>query len=221
MRKYGVRFNILALCTVLCLLVSIPQSLFAQADDGIALYKAGDYATAETKLREALKTEPGNTTVRYYLGLSLMYQGNFAEALEELKAARSEQEKAGRQSRPAVPSVYQVDLALAQAYIGLNRFEEAWPELESAGNENPQSSDVFLFRGVCYYKQKEYAKAIEALNKSISLDAKKAYAYYYIGMAYSETEDVQKMLDAFKTFLQLAPDAPEAPDVKKRYDAAC
>ncbi len=221
MRKYRVCFNILALCLVLCLTATIPQHLCAQENDGIELYKAGEYTKAESKLKETLREEPGNTTLRYYLGLSLMYQGSLQEALEELKTAKSEQKKASQRSRPAVPSVYQIDLALAQAHIGLNQFDEAWPKLESARNEDPDSSDVFLFRGVYYYKQKDYKKAIEALEKSISLDAQKAYAYYYVGMAYSETQDVQKMLEAFKIFLQLAPDAPEAPDVKKKYDAAC
>ncbi|MBN2320712.1 MAG: tetratricopeptide repeat protein [Acidobacteria bacterium] len=221
MRKYGIWFNIMALCMVFCLSAAVSQPIYAQADDGIELYKAGEYEKAESKLKETLKNEPLNTTARYYLGLSLMYQGNFTQALEELKTAKNEQEKASQRSLPAVPNAYEIDLALAQAYIGLEQYEEAWPKLESARIKDPGSSDVFLYRGVYYYKQKDFAKAIEALDKSISLDPKKAYAYYYIGMAYSETEDVQKMLEAFKMFLQLAPDAPEAPDVKRKYDAAC
>ena len=221
MRQYGIYFNILALFTAICLSASIAQPVYAQADSGIELYNAGEYTEAESKLRDALKAEPKNTAARYYLGLSLMYQGNFAESLKELKTAKSEQEKASQSSRPAVPSVYQIDLALAQAHLGLDQLEEAWPKLESAKKEDPDSSDVFLYRGIYYYKQKDYAKAIESLDKTISLDSKKAYAYYYIGMAYTEIQDVQKMLDAFKIFLELAPDAPEAPDVKNRYDAAC
>lgn len=221
MRKYGIYFNILALCTAFCLSASIVQPVFAQEESGIALYNAGKYAEAESRLRDALKVEPKNTAVRYYLGLSLMYQGSFTESLKELKTAKSEQEKASQKSRPAVPNVYQIDLALAQAHLSLDQFEEAWPKLESARNEDPGSSDVFLYRGIYYYKQKDYSKAIESLEKAISLDSKKAYAYYYLGMAYTEIEDVQRMLEAFKIFLELAPDAPEAPDVKKRYDAAC
>jgi tetratricopeptide (TPR) repeat protein len=221
MRKYGVFFNILVLCLVFCFTVSIPKGAFAQIKSGIELYEAGDYVNAEAKLRVELKAEPRNTTARYYLGLSLLYQGNFEEALDELKTAKSEQEGDGPYSRPAVPSDYQLNIALAQAYIGLGQLDKAWPRLESAKTENPDSSDVFLYRGVYFYVQKDYAEAIKSLEKSISLDAKKAYAYYYMGMAYSNTDEPDKMVDAFKIFLQLAPDAPEAPDVKKRVDAAC
>ena len=221
MRKYEVCFSILALCMGICLSVSVPKWAFAQTDTGIELYRAGEYKNAESKLKETLKKEPDNTTARYYLGLSLIYQGNFSEALVELKTAKSGQEKASQRSRPAVPNAYQIDLALAQAHIGLGQFDEAWSELESARIENPESSDVYLYRGVYYYKQKDYEKAIEALEKSVSLDSKKAYAYYYLGMAYSETEKPDKMVEVFKIFLQLAPDAPEAPDVEKRVAAAC
>ena len=221
MRKYGISFSLSALCMALFLSVSIPQPIYAQEDNGIELYEAGEYARAESKLRETLKMKPRDATARYYLGLSLMYQGNFAESLKELKSAKSEQEKAGQESRSAVPSAYQLDLALAQSHLGLDQFDEAWPALESAGIEDPGSSDVFLYRGIFFYKQKDYAKAIDALDKAISLDSGKAYAYYYIGMAYYETQDVEKMLEAFEIFLELAPTAPEAPDVKQRYDALC
>ncbi len=221
MRKYGVCFNILALCLVFGFSVSVPQWAFAQIKSGIELYEAGDYVNAEAKLRVELKTEPRNTTARYYLGLSLLYQGNFEEALEELETAKSERESDSQFSRPAVPSDYQLDIALAQAYIGLGQLDEAWPRLESAKTENPDSSDVFLYRGIYFYTKEDYAEAIKSLEKSISLDAKKAYAYYYVGMAYFNTGEPDKMVDAFKIFLQLAPSAPEAPDVKKRVEAAC
>lgn len=221
MRKYGICFNALAFCMLFCLSVSISQPIYAQADNGIELYEAGEYTKAESEFRETLKAEPRDVTARYYLGLSLMYQGNFAESLKELKTAKSEKDKASQSSHEAVPNVYQLDLALAQAHIGLDQYEEAWPALESARNEDPESSDVFLYRGIYYYKQKDFKKAVDALEKAINLDSEKAYAYYYIGMAYSETEDIPKMLEAFKMFLQLAPDAPEAPDVKQRHDAAC
>ena len=220
MRKYGVCFNILALSLVFFLSASVPKLAFAQIKSGIELYEAGDYVNAEAKLRVELKVEPRNTTARYYLGLCLLYQGNFEEALKELRTAKSEQETAG-QSRTAVPSVYQTDIALAQAYIGLGQLDKAWPRLESAKAENPDSSDVFLYRGVFFYTQEDYTEAIKSLEKSISLDSKKAYAYYYVGMAYSKIDKPDKMVEAFKIFLQLAPDAPEAPDVEKRVAAAC
>lgn len=221
MKKYGIYFNMLALTMAFCFSVVVPQPLFAQGEAAIELFNAGAYEEAESKLRETLNADPGKTTVRYYLGLTFMQQEKYTEALKELKTVKSEQEKASQWSRPAVPNVYQIDLALAQAYLGLNQFEEAWPKLESARIEDATSSDVFLYRGIYYYKQKEHAKAIGELDKAISLDSNNAYAYYYIGKAYLDSGKPDKMGEAFKIFLQLAPYAPEAPEAKEMIDKFC
>jgi tetratricopeptide (TPR) repeat protein len=221
MRTSGAFFKILALCAGLCVSFVIPQALFAQANTGVELFNAGAYEKAELKLRETLKAKPGDTTQRYYLGLTLLNRGKYPEGLKELETVKSEQEKASQWSRPAVPNVYQIDIALAQAYLTLKQFDKAWPKLESAGIESPGSAEVFLYRGVYYYKQKENAKAIVELEKAIRLDPKNAYAYYYVGHAYYDSGEPAKMVEAFKIFLQLAPGAPEAAEAKRLVDANC
>ena len=74
MRKYGNCLRIPALCMALCLSAFFPQVLFAQVDNGFELYNPGEYEKAESKLRQVLKDRPQNTTARYYLGMSLLYQ---------------------------------------------------------------------------------------------------------------------------------------------------
>lgn len=222
MRKYGMCFNIPTLCMGLFLLVAtIPQALFAQADNGIELFNAGAYDDAESKLRGTLKADPLKTTERYYLGLTLLNQGKYPEALRELQTVKSEQEKASQWSRSAVPNVYQVDLALAQAHLALDQFDKAWPKLESARIEDSSSSEVFLCRGIYYYKQKEYSKAIKELEKAVTLDPQNAYAYYYAGHAYFDSDNIVKMIKAFQLFLELAPDAAEAGDVQTKIAPYC
>ena len=195
--------------------------MFAQANNGIELFKAGAYSDAEIKLRETLKADPLKTTERYYLGLALLNQGKTPEALKELQTVKSEQEKASQRSRPAVPSVYQIDLALARTYLGLDQFDKAWPKLESARIEDSSSSEVFLYRGIYYYKQKEYSKAIKELEKAVTLDPKNAYAYYFEGHAYFDSGNIEKMVQAFKMFLELAPGAAEAQAVQTKIAPYC
>jgi len=219
MRKYGICFNVLALCVGVCFSVSTPQALFAQADNGIELFNSGAYGDAESKLRETLKADPLKTTERYYLGLALLHQEKYPDALKELQTVKSEQEKASQWSRPAVPNVYQIDLALARSYLKLDQLDKAWPKLESARIEDSNSSEVFLYRGVYYYKQKEHSKAIEALEKAVSLDPDNAYAYYYLGEAHYDTGNPQKTIEAFQTFLRLAPDDPEASYAQAQIDS--
>ena len=40
------------------------------------------------------------------------------------------------------------------------------------------------------------------------------YAHYYAGLAYNQIKRPDKMLEHFRTFLKLAPEAPEAPKVR-------
>ena len=143
------------------------------------------------------------------------------EAVKELEKAKSDLKEATQESQPDVPSGYQVDLALGQTFLEQDAYEKAWSALESARLANPKSSDVYLYHGIYYYELKEYPKAVEDLEKAIKLNSKNAYAYYYAGMAYSEMGSPDKMVEVFKIFLELAPNSPEAPDVKKRVDEAC
>jgi len=220
MKKKRFYCGVATLCLIAGCSSAIPQ-LFAQAEEGIELLHSHYYAEAEGKLQAALDADQENNSVRYYLGMALLNQGKYAEALKKLEAAGSEQERASQWSPPTIPSVYQVDLALAQAYLGLQRYEDAWPKLQSARIENPDSSDVFLYRGVYYYMQKEYESAVEDLEKAIKLDSQNSYAYYYVGMAYFEMSQLGEMVEVFKIFLQIAPNAPEAPDVKRMVNEMC
>jgi regulator of sirC expression with transglutaminase-like and TPR domain len=55
----------------------------------------------------------------------------------------------------------------------------------------------------------------------MKLDDKNAYAHYYAGYAYLRSGNPSKSVEAFKSFLQLAPAAPEAAKVKALVDALC
>ena len=221
MRKYGVCFNILVMFFAVCFSGSLPKPLAAQEGSGIEAYNAGAYVDAEAKLRMTLLGNPMNVMARYYLGLSLLHQKKLEEAVKELEKAKSELKEATSESQSDVPEGYQVDLALGQTFLELDAYENAWSALEAARLANPKSSDVYLYRGIYYYELKKYPKAAEDLETAIKLNSKNAYAYYYAGMAYSEMGSPDKMVEVFKIFLQLAPNSPEAPDVKKRVDAAC
>ena len=199
----------------------IPQKVFAQAERGIELYKAGEYQKAESTLQEALKAEPSNVTARYYLGLCALQQKKYGEALDVFLQVGKEQARTDRRKRATVPNEYQVQLALARAHLGLRQYNEAWKNLESARVEDMNSSDAYLYRGVYYYDQKKYAEAIKDLEKAISLDKNNTYAYYYAGLAYADSGNGAKAVDTLKYFLQLAPSAPEAAKVKALIDSLC
>jgi len=63
-------------------------------------------------------------------------------------------------------------------------------------------------------RQRDFVAAAETLDRCIAANPRRAYAYYYAGMAYRQLDRVDLMADRFDTFVRLAPDAPERPQVE-------
>jgi tetratricopeptide (TPR) repeat protein len=212
--------RILVLSVVFALIAVIPQPISAQAKKGVGLYGAGQYQEAEAAFRDALKNNPSDAPNRYYLGLSILLQDRFGEALDIFLKVKQSQDRADPGTRPAVPDEYQISLATARACLGLRQYDDAWKNLEQARIENP-SSDVYVYRGVYYLQQEKLTEAITELEKAISLDAKNAYAYYHAGLAYYKSSQAEKAVSALKMFLQLYPNAPEAAKAKEIVTKLC
>jgi tetratricopeptide (TPR) repeat protein len=200
----------LVLLVVVSLIAVIPQQIFAQTKKGIELYNLGKYQEAESVLREALKTDSKDTAANYYLGLSVLEQKKYSDALDIFLEVKKSLDRGDQQARPAVPSEYQIQLAMGRARLGLKQYDEAWKNIESARTEDSASSEVYMYRGVYYLQQEEHEEAVKDLEKAISLDANNAYAYYYAGLAYYAMGNGKKAAEDLGTFIQMAPDAPEA-----------
>jgi tetratricopeptide (TPR) repeat protein len=213
-------FRFLAFFVALSLL-SIPMQVSAQSKKGVKLYGAGQFEEAEAAFREAQKSNPSDTPNNYYLGLSILLQDRFGEALDVLVKVKQSLDRADQRTRPAVPDEFQINLAMARARLGLHQYEEAWKNLESARNKNASSSDVYVYRGVYYFQQDKFTEAIKELEKAISLDAKNPYAYYYEGLVYYKAGQADKAVNSLKMFLQLYPNAPEAVKAKEIVDKLC
>jgi len=202
-------------------LLAVPRQTPAQAQKGVELYGAGQFKDAETVFREAQQRNPSDTPNNYYLGLSILLQDRFGEALDIFLKVKQSQDRADQWTRPAVPDEYQINLAMARARLGLQQYADAWKNLESARIENGSSSDVYIYRGVYYFQQEKFPEALKELDKAIALDAKNAYAYYYEGLVYYKTSQPEKAVNALKMFLQLYPNSPEAAKAKEIVDKLC
>lgn len=215
------QYRVLMVLTVLLTVAVSAGVVSAQSAKGVELYNSWQFQAAEKVFREELKADPSNTPASYYLGLAVLHQEKYQDALDVFM--KVQQQRAGQRNRPAVPSEYQIQLALAQARIGLKQFSEAWKNLEAARNEDAEASDVYVYRGLYYLQQDKPREALKELERAIELDKTNPYAYYYMGLAYVEPEtgNPQKAVEALKMFLQLAPSAPEAPKAKLLHDQLC
>jgi tetratricopeptide (TPR) repeat protein len=221
MNNHGKCGGVLALLISISLIAVMPKQVFAQTEKGIELYNSGKFRDAEVLLREALKAEPWDVSANYYLGLSILQQKKYGDALQIFLKVKDDQGKAEQWDQSPIPNEYQIQMALARARLGLKQYAEAWKNLESARIEDGSSSEVYMYRGVYYLDQEKHKEAIDELEKAISLDDQNAYAYYYVGLAYFRSGNGEKARDSLEKFLELAPGAPEAPEAKALYDSLC
>ncbi len=93
---------------------------------------------------------------------------------------------------------------------GLSR--PAMPAAQAGGP--PASADALCAAGEEQFREQAFAAATETLDQCIAADPRRAYAYYYAGLAYRQIERVDRMAERFEMFVRLAPDAPERAQVE-------
>ena len=213
-----------------CILVLTPWLPGQTTADRIGncrqLVEAREYQKAEAAAKEILSGEPRNAEAGWLLGLSLLGQDRFKEAETALLAAEEallpppEPDKAepAEIQKEAVHSAGSraddIQIALARAYMGQKSLDQAEAALARAVKIRADNPDLYFYRGTLDAQRKDYAASARDMDKSIELDPKRAQAYYYAGIAYSQIKQPDRMVERFQTFLKLAPDAPEAPKVK-------
>jgi tetratricopeptide (TPR) repeat protein len=209
---------VLVLSMAVLTVVSVEPWAFAQTKQGVDLFNSWNFQESEKVLRQAVKANPKDAQAAYYLGLSMLMQDKHSEALAILLKVQPSPAKAGQGS---VPDEYQIRIALARTYLELKQNEDALKCLDAANQINADAIDVHIYRGAYYLNKENYAQAIKELEKAMKLDDKNAYAHYYAGYAYLRSGNPSKSVEAFKSFLQMAPAAPEAAKVKALVDALC
>jgi tetratricopeptide (TPR) repeat protein len=201
--------KILAFSAVAMLISYISPQAMAQTEKGIGLYNSWEFNKAEEAFREALKNRPDDVQAGYYLGLSLLMQEKYQEALDAFQKEKASVDKAASSVEAGIPDKGQMEIALTRAYLGLKKYPEVWECLEAAEKANANPADIHTFRGAYY------------LEKALELDSLNAYAYYYAGYAYLRLGNPARAVDMFEMFLRLAPYAPEAGKAKFLVDSLC
>lgn len=117
------------------------------------------------------------------------------------------------------PENGQAFLMLGQSYLQLGKNDEAISALNSA-SENGKADqavkllgNIFLKQGQNFLKDKKYAEAIEAIEKANTY-VENAQAYKLLASACMKSGKTPKALEAYKKYVELAPNAKDAADVK-------
>jgi tetratricopeptide (TPR) repeat protein len=131
-------------------------------------------------------------------GVTLYEEGRYAEAEATLAPL------AGPRARAY----------LAASRVKLRRYAAAEPPAREALQASPAQPVAAPALGEALVSQGKLDEAIRRLSAVIRADPGLAFAYYWRGQAYQRKKQVARMVDDYRAFLRLAPDAPEAPAVR-------
>ena len=202
---------------VLILASGISFHTLAKTEEGIESLSIGDFEKAEAIFEEILKGDAENVEAGYYLGQTLLMQEKYKEALgifQNLKE-KIDMKNAG------IPTRAQIEIGLAQSYLGLRNYPEALKCLNDAEAAKADPIDIHTFKGAYYLEVNENSKANEELEKALELKSQNPYTYYYAGIANIRLGNPQKAIKLFEMFLNMAPYAPEAKHAKFLIDTLC
>jgi len=183
-----------------CLLALALTASASSLEEAIRLYKDKNYEQAETLLREARAENPDSAEASYYLGATLVELKKYEEADQYLEGVAEDKPEAR--------------VALGKSYMLQEKLDNAMRTLDMAAKALPDNAEIWLYRGMIHLKRDRFSDAAKQLAKAIELDPKLAHAHYYFGMANSRIKRPDLMVKHFQLFLELAPDAAEAPKVR-------
>ena len=172
-------------------------------DRGIQLFESGKYKEAESALSAAAEADPANARAIELLGRTRLELRKFSAALADLTKADE-----------LSPDNDAVKIGLARVYLEQKQLDKAEAEANRAAEINESNPDVSLYRGAIAVARRDYRNAAKLLEQAAEKKPDAAYAHYYAGLAYNGLKQPDKMIEHFRTFLKLAPDAPEAPKVE-------
>lgn len=163
-----------------------------------------------------------------FLGPETRQMENAALALNQRMEARLEGGKAGASvvvrtldgGETRLAAARTVPLAPRQAAQRANdrglqhfrekRYAEAEREFTEALKLRPDFALAANNLGFNYYKQEKFVEAARWFEKAIAMDPSRAIAYCNLGDAFRRAGDPEKSRKAFTTYLELAPNAPNA-----------
>ena len=132
-------------------------------------------------------------------GMALYQQGKYAEAETALAGVAGPEASAYR----------------AASMAKLKKHAAAEPEAKAAVDALPTNEVAVAALGESLVGLKKYDEAATRLSAAIAKKEDIAYAHYWLGHAYYNKKQTDRMILHFDRFLKLAPKAPEAVSVQQ------
>jgi tetratricopeptide (TPR) repeat protein len=161
--------------------------------------RAGDAEEAVAVLTRLARRDPADVPVRRLLAQALVAKGAPEQAVRELLDARAK-----------APRDLELAFALASAYLGLQKADEAARLFAEIVKERPIPQTHVLI-GRTYRDFGEHARARAALQEALKLDARVRRAHYYLGMVAVKEHGRAGIEEAIREFQAELLSAPQDP----------
>ncbi len=183
--------------------LNILNSILAQYElnKGAKLWDNQDFVGAYNAFDKGLTFLPGDTTLLYYSGMAAINAQDYEKALSKyVELVPIDSFSSNKQIILDVSRIYlmQGDTANAIKYaeIGTQKYPED-------GELATQNIELNLMAG-------NDEKTINAINDQVSKDPDNKNLHYYLGIAYSETGDVEKAEASYRKALEIDPNYLDA-----------
>ena len=142
-------------------------------DYGIGLLLQGDLKAAEAVFLKVTEMEPGYADGYVNVARARIQEGNMAGAEEMLRRALT-----------LDPELAKTHFFLGTALKSLGRYDEALTHLRAAASKYPRDRVVLNQLGRVLFLKREYAPAVEALNRVLAIDPEDLQAHYNLMLCY-------------------------------------
>ncbi len=176
-----------------------PNTPNAYVNLGIAYRETGNVVLAEKNYRKAIELDPANGVAAFNLATLLTDTGRYEESLDY----------GLRISAQAVVLVNPY-VAVAGAYAGLKRYDEAIKNYKTAINLDPDSAYARHGLSVVYVITGEKDKAVEQLNEALRIDPGMSDAHYNLALIYEEMGKTDEAVYHYGMVLKINPNDLDA-----------
>lgn len=164
----------------------------------------GNWAQAEGKLRQAIERDAN--FVEAYNELAVLHMG---------KKAYAEAERVLRQALEKDPEALHPLLNLGVCLNYLGRHQEALSPLRHVVQQSPNWVAAHVHLGIALLETDQLAEAEKHLVRGTTSEGlERALAYLYLGKLYAQTGEVTRAVEAWRTYLRLDPNSPNAERIR-------
>ena len=195
-----------------------PKHIPAYIGRGHAYNKLGDLPKALADFEKAKDLDVNETYEHIYAQLCRLYSTKADQLDDAIENCLKVLE--GDFYDVTVDDKLGAHIILAELYMIVNRFDEAYTHIQSAMVYAPESPDVLVALSKWYFLTEDYAMARDAAERALSKDPMKAAAYYSLSRAAFYLGDTDTAIEAALHGLDVIDDdvsllIPQKPSVKR------